>query len=309
MRPDTAPPSGPALVLLAAGMGSRFGGTKQLAGVGPAGETLMDYSIYDAIRAGFTSAVFVIRPELEETLRAFVSGRYGSRIHVSTAHQRLDQVPAGNAPPAARAKPWGTAHAVLAARDAVAGPFVVANADDCYGAEAFQAMAEFILDSDPDAVPPTFGLPGYRVGDTLSESGGVNRGVLRVTREGLLASVDEVHDIERTVGGLRGSSRGEPRDVPENALVSMNMWGFTPAVFPILERGFLRFHARPDAAASEYLLPAVIREAIDGGEARVRVLDAGSSWFGITYPADAATVAIILRRLAREGRYPSPLFR
>lgn len=308
MRPDTAAPSGPALVVLAAGMGSRFGGMKQLAGVGPGGETLMDYSIYDAIRAGFTSAVFVIRPELEDAFRAFAAGRYGGRIHVSTAHQRLDQMPAGRAAPGTRTRPWGTAHAVLAARDAVAGTFAVVNADDFYGAEAFQAMAEFLLDTDSATVPPIFGLTGYRIGETLSVSGGVNRAVLRIAREAMLASVEEVHDIRRTPYGLAGNVGGEPRDVPGDALVSMNMWGFTTAVFPILERGFQRFHSGSDIATTEYLLPTVIREAIAGGEARVRVLDPGSSWFGITYSGDTRAVSAALRGLVRKGRYPSPLF-
>lgn len=306
MRTD--PADGPALVLLAAGMGSRFGGMKQLAPVGPAGETLMDYSIYDALRAGFTSAVFVIRPEMEAAFRDFAAGRYGSRLRVATAHQRLDRVPAGIVVPDSRVKPWGTAHAVMAARDAVSAPFAVVNADDFYGAEAYQALAEFLLELDPAAVPPTFGLTGYRIGETLSDSGGVNRGVLQVSRDGMLVSAEEVHDIVRTPRGLAGRAGGAAKEVPANALVSMNMWGFTPAVFPVLERGFHRFHGAGDPATSEYLLPTVMREAIEAGEARVRVLDPGSSWFGITYPADAPAVSAALGKLVREGRYPSPLF-
>src|SRR5687768_10440904 len=273
MRNETSDGPGPSLVLLAAGMGSRFGGLKQLAAVGPSGETLMDYSIYDALRAGFASAVFVIRPEMEEAFRAFVAGRYGTRLRIATAHQRLDRVPHGVAIPESRAKPWGTGHAVLAAEQAVTGPFAVVNADDFYGAEAYQALAEFLLDADPAAVTPTFGLTGYRIGETLSESGGVNRGVLRVSADGMLESVEEVLDITRGADGLAGTADGERHAVPGDALVSMNMWGFSPAVFPILEAGFRRFHAGADAARAEFLLPTVIREAIARGESRVRVLD------------------------------------
>ena len=308
MRPDTPRRGGPTVVLLAAGMGSRFGGMKQLAGVGPSDETLMDYSIYDALRAGFTSAVFVIRPEMEDGFREFAAGRYGSRLDFTTAHQRLDRVPHGIVVPEGRVKPWGTAHAVLSAAEAVTGPFAVVNADDFYGAEAWQAMAEFLADGPEDTAPPLFGLTGYRIGETLSESGGVNRGVLRVGDDGMLASVEEVHDIVRRPAGLRGTVAGRDRMVPDDALVSMNMWGFTPAVFPILERGFRRFHAEGATQRSEYLIPTVIREAITAGEARVRVLDPGSAWFGITYPADTAPVSNALRALVRTGEYPSPLF-
>ena len=308
MRNDTADRAGPSLVLLAAGMGSRFGGMKQLAAVGPSGETLMDYSIYDALRAGFAAAVFVIRPEMEETFRGFVTGRYGTRLRIATAHQRLEKVPHGVVVPESRAKPWGTGQAVLAAAEAVTGPFAVVNADDFYGAEAYRALAEFLLDADPAAATPTFGLTGYRIGETLSESGGVNRGLLEVSADGLLASVEELLDITRGPGGLAGRVGVERRAVPGDALVSMNMWGFSPAVFPILEAGFRRFLADAGAATSEYLLPTVIREAIERGEARVRVLDPGSSWFGITYPADAPAVSEALAMLVREGRYPSPLF-
>ena len=308
MRTDPPRAGGPTLVLLAAGMGSRFGGMKQLAAVGPSGETLMDYSLYDALRAGFTSAAFVIRPEMEEAFREFAARRYGSRLDFTTAHQRLDRVPHGIVVPEGRVKPWGTAHAVLAAAEAVSGPFAVVNADDFYGAEAYQALAEFLLDAPGDAGPPVFGLTGYRIGETLSESGGVNRGVLQVGGDGMLASVEEVHDIVRGPAGLRGTVAGRERAVADDALVSMNMWGFTPAVFPILERGFHRFHAEGDAERSEYLIPTVIREAIAAGEARVRVLDPGSAWFGITYPADTAPVSDALRALVRQGAYPTPLF-
>lgn len=307
MNTTSQPVQGPTLVILAAGMGSRFGGMKQLASVGPAGETLMDYSIHDALRAGFGSAVFIIRPEMEETFREFAGQRYGKRLAFRTVHQRLEDVPAGVAVPE-RPKPWGTGQAVLAAEPAVSGPFAVINADDYYGAEAYQAMADFLNDVDPAEQPPTFGLTGYRVADTLSESGGVNRGVLRVSREGMLDSIEEVIDIRRGDGGLAGHVNKAPRTVDEAALASMNMWGFTPAVFPILREGFRKFLASPGAATAEYLLPTAIQDAIASGKARVKVLDPRSSWFGITYPTDAPAVSEALGRLVDAGKYPTPLF-
>ena len=307
MNTTPQPVQGPTLVILAAGMGSRFGGMKQLASVGPAGETLMDYSIHDALRAGFGSAVFIIRPEMEETFREFAGARYGRRLPFTTVHQRLEDVPAGVVVPE-RPKPWGTGQAVLAAEPEVSGPFAVINADDFYGAEAYQAMAEFLLDVNPSATPPIFGLTGYRVVDTLSESGGVNRGVLGVSRDGMLSSIEEVIDIRRIPGGLEGQVDGSSRKVDEQALASMNMWGFTPAVFPLLRDGFRRFLAASTAAKAEYLLPTAIQDAIAGGAAQVRVLDPRSSWFGITYPTDAPAVTAALGRLVSEGRYPAPLF-
>ena len=306
---NTTPPpaQGPTLVILAAGMGSRFGGMKQLASVGPAGETLMDYSIHDALRAGFESAVFIIRPEMEETFREFAGQRYGRRLTFRTVHQRLEDVPDGFTVPE-RPKPWGTGQAVLAAEPAVSGPFAVINADDYYGVEAYQAMADFLNSVDPDEEPPTFGLTGYRVVDTLSASGGVNRGVLRVSPDGMLESIEEVIDIRRGEAGLAGHVNKSPRPVDQAALASMNMWGFTPAVFPILHEGFRAFLAAPGAATAEYLLPTAIQDAIASGKARVRVLDPRSSWFGITYPTDAPAVSEALGRLVKEGKYPTPLF-
>lgn len=297
----------PTLVVLAAGMGSRYGGMKQLAAVGPSGESLIDYSVHDAARAGFGSVVFVIRPEMEAAFREFAGRRYGRTLPFTTVHQRLDDVPAGTAIPAGRVKPWGTGQAVLAAEPAVSRSFAIVNADDFYGAEAYAAIAEFLRASDPLALAPVFGLVGYRIADTLSESGGVNRGVLRVADDGSLASIEEVIGIRRTRDGLVGSVAGERREVGSDALVSMNMWGFTPAVFPILRAGFRRFLAGSGTASGEFLLPTAIQDAISRGEARVHVLDPRCAWFGITYPSDAPAVSAALVELIGEGRYPSPL--
>lgn len=300
-------PDAPTLVVLAAGMGSRYGGMKQVAAVGPSGEPLMDYSVHDAARAGFGEVVFVIRPEMEAAFREFAGRRYGRTLPFTTVHQRLDDVPAGTEVPAGRVKPWGTGQAVLAAEHAVNRAFAIVNADDFYGAEAYEAIAEFLRGNDLRAPRAMFGLVGYRITETLSGSGGVNRGVLRVADDGSLASIEEVIGIGRTPDGLAGSLSGERHEVASDALVSMNMWGFTPAVFPILRTGFRRFLSGPDTASGEFLLPTAIRDAISRGEARVRVLDPRSAWFGITYPSDAPAVSAALVELIDEGRYPSPL--
>ena len=299
-----APPrNAPTLVLLAAGMGSRYGGVKQLDGVGPGGATLMDYSIYDAARAGFGRVVFVIRPELDEAFRTTILPRYAGRLEVATVHQRLADVPAGESLPAGRTKPWGTGQAVLAAAAEVQGPFAVANADDFYGAAAFQAAAEFLRTPSPNGTP-VFVLVGYELRDTLSEQGTVNRGACRVSADGWLAGIEEVFDIARSADGtLVGRGHEGHVALAPDALVSMNLWCFTPAVFPLLAAGFAR--AFPTLGATgEYLLPTAMEAALRRGEARVRVLDAGSRWYGLTHPADRPRVAAALAALVRAGVYP-----
>jgi hypothetical protein len=295
------------LVVLAAGMGSRYGGMKQLEGVGPAGETLMDYSVYDAVRAGFTRVVFVIRPEMETAFRAFATGRYGSQIGVTTAHQRLDDLPAGFVVPVERRKPWGTAHAVLAAEPGVTGPFVVVNADDFYGEPAYVAAARF-LKTEAGGSPPAWAVVGYRLRDTLSEAGGVNRGVCHTDAQGWLQGIEEVLDIEVARDGYSGRAGATLRHFDGREPVSMNMWAFTPDVFGLLRGGFVEFLRNEGLERREYLLPTVAQEAVRHGEARIRVLDAGSQWHGMTYPDDRRVVAAALRMLTTSGRYPSPLW-
>jgi hypothetical protein len=288
-------------------MGSRFGGVKQLEGVGPGGGTLMDYSIYDALRAGFRKVVFVIRPDLEAAFQETILPRYAGRVEVATVHQRLEDLPSGVVAPSGRRKPWGTGQAVLAAEGAVDGPFVVANADDFYGAPAFIATAEFLRAPRPED-QETWALVGYRLRDTLSEHGAVNRGACRVSSDGWLQGIEEVHDITATTdGSLVGrGARGHVALAPDS-LVSMNLWAFLPSIFPILREGFARFLA--DAPGDrEFLLPAIVQEALASGRAKVRVLDAGSPWFGMTFPADHARVAAALRTLVQSGTYPSRLW-
>lgn len=280
------------LVVLAAGFGSRYGGLKQLDAVGPSGATLMEYSLYDARRAGFDETVFVIRPDMEETFRGYAS-RFDGRMPWQTALQRLEDVPPGVSIPPGRAKPWGTTQAVLAAAPLVRGPFAVLNADDFYGAEALAALATFLRDA-AGTRPPSFALVGYRLRDTLSRAGPVNRGVCRIDGDGWLQSIEEVTAID---GG---------RD--PDAIVSMNLWGFTPALFEQLREGWLGFFKRGVDERAEYLLPTLVQELLARGACRVRVLEPNSRWFGITHQADRPGVAAALRALVAEGRYPERLW-
>lgn len=282
-------------------MGSRYGGLKQLDPVGPNGATLMDYSVFDARRAGFGKVVFVIRPDMEEAFRPFVSERYGSAIDVATARQRREDIPAGVDGPSERTKPWGTGQAVLAAEPEVRGPFAVINADDFYGRAAYEGLAGFFGASRDD----TFALVGYRLSDTLSESGGVNRGVCKVTADGWLDGIEEMYEIQRRADGTYAGRGSIP--LTDRTLVSMNFWGFTPAVFGLLRRGFADFFRSADLLKGEYLLPTEIDRAIHAGRVKVKVLDAGSRWFGMTYPADRPAVSAAIHRLVAEGAYPERL--
>lgn len=295
------------LVILAAGLGSRYGGMKQLEAVGPGGATLMEYSLYDARRAGFGEAIFVIRSDMEEAFAQFANARFGTSLPWRTAIQRLEDVPSGVPVPPDRKKPWGTAHAVLAAADRVHAPFAVLNADDFYDAPSFESLAGFLRSHAGDR-PPSYAVVGFRLGDTVPESGGVNRGWCRAGPDGWLESVEEVIGIESAPGGFRGTGESGPRTLPPDALVSMNLWGFTPAVFDTLRRGFVEFFHERDATREEYLIPTAIRSALERGECRVRVLDPGSRWFGVTHPEDRPVVAAAVLQLVREGRYPERLW-
>jgi dTDP-glucose pyrophosphorylase len=289
------------LVVLAAGIGSRFGGDKQLEAVGPAGETLVDYTLFDAARAGFARAVLVVRPELDAGLRRHAVARYGGRIAVRTVHQTLDAPALGVALPCARRRPWGTAHAVLAAEPAVEGAFAVVNSDDFYGAEAFEAAARFLRDSVATrsasaALPPTWALAAYRLAGTLSDAGSVNRALCRLDRAGWLLDLEErAYD--------RVAAEREP-----DALVSMNFWCFDQAVFGLLRRGLADFAAQADLERDEYRLPDAVRAWLGEGEARVRVLHDGGRWFGLTHAQDREVVRAELRRLVAEGSYPASLW-
>lgn len=297
----------PTLVVLAAGMGSRYGGLKQIDPVGPNGEWLLDYSIYDALRAGFGKVVFIIRRDIENAFRGGVGERFARRIAVEYAFQELDDLADGFQPPAARMKPWGTGHAVLAARRLVKEPFAVINADDFYGAESFRRLGEFL------ARPPgenEYAMVGYRLEHTVSPHGAVSRGLCEVDDGGWLKRVIERAAISFDPGvGYSFREDGNKVELTGKELASMNIWGFTASIFASLERLFSAFLAKRGAEEkSEFFLPGAVDELIAAGEARVSVLHAGEKWYGVTYPEDRPVVAEGIRSLIAEGRYPARLW-
>lgn len=302
-------PGAPALVILAAGMGSRYGGPKQLEPVGPGGAMLMDYTIYDARRAGFGRAVFVVRPDLEAAFAKLVRERYAGWINASVALQRLEDVPAGVLAPA-RGKPWGTAQAVLAAEPDVSGSFAVLNADDFYGRGALAQAAEFLGRPIEPVAQPVFANVAYPLGETLGPTGGLNRALLRLSGDGWLEGVEEILEIRPLGDGACAGvdARGRPTVIERDALISLNLWLFTPAVFPMLHRGFAEFLKRPDAGSGEYLIPHAMHHAVAHGEARIRVLRSSSRWLGMTYREDRPAVEKALRNLVAAGEYPEQLW-
>ena len=295
----------PTLLVLAAGMGSRFGGLKQFEQVGPRGETLLDYAVFDAMRAGFGRVVFVVRRAFDAEFREKVGAKYAGRITVDYVFQEITALPAGSVAPAGREKPWGTGHAVWCARDAVRGNFAVINADDFYGAEAFRKLAEFLRDeriTPPGAGPAEFAMVGYRLTNTLSEHGVVSRGVCAARPDGQLDSI-----VERT--GIAADEVGAGRKFSGDETVSMNCWGFTPAVFAGLDRGLREFVAARGAdPKAEFYLPTAVSEMIARGEAGVRVLPTEAAWFGVTYREDKPRVVAAIAELVRRGVYPAKLF-
>ncbi|MBE2179450.1 MAG: NTP transferase domain-containing protein [Chthoniobacterales bacterium] len=292
----------PSLLVLAAGMGSRYGGLKQLDPVGPGGETLLDYSVHDAIRAGFDRVVFLIRRDIEKEFREKIVSRYGGKVATDCVFQQLTDLPGGVAPPPFRTKPWGTAHAVWCARGAISGPFASINADDFYGADAFRIMGAY-LRQPPD--PASFAMVGYRLDKTLSEHGSVARGICAVDANGLLQGIEELTDIAARGDGTIGCG---PRNLAPDTPVSMNFWGFTPRIFPLLEQALSRFlSAHAGSGKTECYLPTAVAEMIAGEEATVRVLPSSSDWFGVTYKDDRPRVTDSIRRLVANGDYPSAL--
>jgi hypothetical protein len=272
--------------------------------VGPGGATLLEYSLFDARRAGFGRVIFVIRPAMQADFRAFAESRLPSSLSWTTCLQRLELAAPAKARAEDRSKPWGTAHAVLAAEGSVSGPFAVVNADDFYGREAFESVATFLRTNRRD-----WALVGYLLADTLSPAGGVNRGALHVTPTGALESIEEVMDIVRTEDGtIVGLGEAGPRVLPEQLLVSMNFWAFNRSVFEELRAGFERFLARADFRRDEFPLPVAIQDVLAGGEHCVRALAPRSRWFGITYHDDLPGVRSALERLVVSGEYPERLW-
>ncbi len=299
----------PVLVVLAAGIGSRFGGgVKQLAGVGPCGEIILDYSLYDAIKAGFKKVIFIIRHDIEADFREVIGDRLSDKIEVVYAFQEGDDLPCGFTKPADRTKPWGTGHAVLACRDVIDAPFAVINADDYYGREAYQKMFDYLKN---DLTEGHCSMVGFVLKNTLSDNGVVTRGVCHVSGTGALTGVDETKNIARAEDGLvKGTFDGQEVTIDPDALVSMNFWGFSASFMEALKSGFTDFLAglKPDDVKSEYLLPIIVDGLIKNGSLTVDVLTSNDRWFGITYKEDKEAVEKDLKALTDGGMYPSPLF-
>jgi hypothetical protein len=300
----------PTLLVLAAGMGSRYGGLKQLDPMGPNGETVMDYAIFDAQRAGFGRVVFVIREDFAEAFRATVLPRYEGRVAVELCFQDMRELPAGFALPPNREKPWGTAHAILAARHIVREPFAAINADDFYGRESYEVLAAFLRGDVRDAVPPEYAMVGFQLRHTLSAHGTVARGVCTTDAEGRLAGVRELTRL-RPVGDHveNQASPDAPEVLTGDELVSLNMWGFTPAVFVQIEEVFHEFLAANGTdPKSECYIPTVVDALIARQACEVHVLPTASQWFGVTYREDRTGVVAALADLTTRGDYPSPLW-
>ncbi len=301
----------PTLLILAAGMGSRFGGLKQVEPVGPAGETLMDYAVYDALQAGFDRVVFVIRRDFEAEFRARVGRKYEGRVAVEYAFQAMDDLPAGYVLPEGRTKPWGTAHAIRAARDVVQAPFATINADDFYGREAFVRLGAFLRELRPASEPCLHAaMVGYRLRQTLSEHGTVSRGVCRVGADGLLQGVQEMTKILPVADGIENQEQpGQPMRLTGQEMVSMNLWGFPQKWMQALEASFpawLQGHAA--SAKAEWYIPSVVNEMVQQGRADVRVLPTEGQWFGVTYREDQPRSAVAVQQLVAQGVYPASLW-
>ena len=294
---------------MAAGMGSRYGGLKQLDAVGPHGQVILDYSVYDAYRAGFERVVFVIKPEIEAAFRERVGERIARKMDARYVFQTLEDLPAGYSAPEGRVKPWGTCHAVLAARGEVDGPFAVINADDRYGPEGFRGIYEHFK----RASAGEYCMAGYLLGNTLTENGSVARGVCETDSEGRLVSVTERTRIEKTASGARYTEDGGASwtDIALDSTVSMNLWGFTR---DFMDEAWERFPAfldrtlRENPLKGEYFLPGVVTQLLEEGRASVRVLRTRDRWYGVTYKEDRASVTAAFGRLTEEGVYPEELW-
>jgi dTDP-glucose pyrophosphorylase len=299
----------PTLFILAAGMGSRYGGLKQLDGLGPNGETIMDYSVYDAVSAGFGKMVFVIRESFEQDFREKILRKYENIVRVELVFQELDKLPKGFQLNKERVKPWGTNHAVLMGKEVIKEPFMVINADDFYGKESFRIMADYLqsLENRKDL----YCMVGYRIGNTLSESGSVARGICSADAGGFLTSVVERTYIVRDADGAikYKDENGDLVAVAENTPVSMNMWGFTPEYFDYSESLFVDFlQENQDNPKAEFFIPWAIDRLIANNRVKVKVLDSPSKWFGVTYADDRASVVEKIHQLIAQGEYPEKLF-
>ena len=297
----------PVLVVLAAGMGSRYGGLKQIDPVGPSNEIIIDYSIYDALKAGFDKVVFIIRKDIEAAFRENIGSRFENLIKVEYAYQELDSLPTGFRVPKGRTKPWGTGHALLAAKDIVKEPFAVINSDDFYGREGFKNIAEYLMsDKNNDF---DYCMSGFILKNTLSENGTVSRGICNTDEKNNLKTVVEMTDIERRDDYVVCSDNGNIHRMSGNEYVSLNMWGMHSSVFKYLDEMFVKFLEESiTGLKSEFYLPFVIDEMIKTDQARVKVLETADQWFGITYKNDKPDVIGKISKLVKKGVYPANLF-
>jgi NDP-sugar pyrophosphorylase family protein len=296
----------PTLLILAAGMGSRYGGLKQVDALGPEGEALIEYSIFDAIRAGFGKVVFVIRNSIETAFKEKIGDKFADKIEVQYAFQELDSPIEGISTFPEREKPWGTAHAMLVARDLIHEPFAVINADDYYGISSFQSMADFLQHK---CTPTDYSTVAYELLNTLSDHGHVNRGVCGVDGQGLLTDVVERLKVRKTPEGVFYEEEGNLFPLSDKALVSMNFWGFHPNIFEIIRQDFITFvEENKDKPRSEFFIPLVVNKLIQEKTVDLHVIPNDEQWYGVTYQKDKPMVLEAFKKLTDDGRYPSPLW-
>lgn len=299
------------LVIMAAGMGSRYGGLKQIDPVGKNGEIILDYSVYDAIKAGFTKIVFVIKHEIEEDFMAVVGNKYDGKVKVEFVFQDIDNIPVPYSVPEGRVKPWGTGHAILSCKDVIDGPFAVINADDYYGAETFRKVYDELTREKTESDKYQFCMAGFRIENTLTENGHVARGVCE-TEGNKLTGINERTKVIKDGDKIRYTEDdGESwTEIPEGTTVSMNFWGFTEDMMKELEKGFAEFFRKnkADLSKCEYYIPFAVDDLIKEGKAEVTVVVTDEKWYGVTYKADKPMVEKALREKTEEGIYPSPLF-
>jgi len=296
----------PTLVILAAGMGSRYGGLKQLDEIGPNGEAIIDYSLFDAIRAGFGKVVFIIRHDFEEAFKARFDQKLKGKIEVEYVFQDLTDLPDGFSVPEGREKPWGTAHAIRSARNVVTTPFAAINADDFYGKEAYETVAKFLTSN---VAADNFAMVGYRMDNTLSENGTVSRGLCVIDDNQNLVDIEELTKISLESDGIFYYKDEQKKPLKGDETVSMNFWGFHPSLFHFLEEGFVQFlNEKGTELKSEFFIPMYVDELIKAGKAKVKVLTSDAAWFGVTYQEDKPVVIDRVKQLISEGKYPSNLW-
>lgn len=303
----------PTLIIMAAGMGSRYGGLKQMDPISDKGEIILDFSLYDAMMAGFKRAIFVIKEEMEADFRALIDERAGKYMEIEYAFQKLDDLPEGYQVPEGREKPWGTSHAVLSCRRLIDGPFVVINADDYYGPGGFQSIYDFLINNKEDNIY-SYCMVGFKLENTITENGHVARGVCDITESGNLAQVTERTKIERKSKGISYTEdEGESWTVlPEGTIVSMNFWGFTKSMMEEMEKGFPVFldkALKENPLKGEYFLPSVVDRLVKEGKATVKVLPTSDKWYGVTYRKDKDQVVAALQSMKDKGLYPEKLWK